>query len=65
MEALRKHDLPDRLGSMLVKEMRQNLRRGSFVYPFLGLHLLAVMAVVIEFQSGANHPFSIGWACSI
>lgn len=58
MEALRKHDLPDRLGSMLVKEMRQNLRRSSFVYPFLGLHLLAVMAVVIEFQSGANHPFS-------
>jgi len=53
-----KHELPDRFGPMLVKELRQNLRRGSFVIPFLVVHLLAVVAVVIEFQTGAQDPFS-------
>ncbi len=48
------HDLPDRFGSMLVKEMRQNMRRGSFVVPFLAVHVLAVAAVVMEFQLGAS-----------
>lgn len=48
------HDLPDRFGSMLVKEMRQNMRRGSFVIPFLAVHVLAVAAVVLEFQWGAE-----------
>jgi ABC-type transport system involved in multi-copper enzyme maturation permease subunit len=43
------HDLPERFGPMTVKELRQNLRRGSFVYPFLGIHLLAVIAVAAEF----------------
>ncbi|BCU75905.1 hypothetical protein [Luteolibacter sp. LG18] len=44
------NDLPERFGPMTVKELRQNLRRGSFVYPFIGIQLLAVLAVVAEFQ---------------
>ena len=51
-------ELPDRLGPMLVKELRQNLRRGSFVIPFLAVHLLAVGAVVLEFRSGAQDRFA-------
>ena len=58
MEAVIKNDLPDRFGSMLVKEMRQNMRRGSFVFPFLAVHALAVAAVIIEFQTGAQDHFS-------
>ena len=49
-ELLRSRDLPERLGPMTVKELRQGLRRGMFVYPFLGIHLLAVMAMAAEFQ---------------
>ncbi|MGB6222515.1 MAG: hypothetical protein WBG04_15920 [Haloferula sp.] len=58
VEAVIKHDLPDRFGPMLVKEMRQNMRRGSFIIPFLGVHILAVGAVVLEFQTGAQDRFS-------
>ena len=51
MEPLFKsRDLPERLGPMTVKELRQGLRRGMFVYPFLGIHLLAVVAMAVEFQ---------------
>jgi ABC-type transport system involved in multi-copper enzyme maturation permease subunit len=50
-------DLPDRFGAMLVKELRQNMRRGSFVYPFLGIQVLAVLALLIEFQSDSGYPF--------
>jgi len=46
------HDLPERFGPMTVKELRQNLRRGSFVYPFLGIQFLAVIAMAAEFQMG-------------
>jgi len=46
------HDLPERFGPMTTKELRQNLRRGSFVYPFLGIQLLAVIAMAAEFQMG-------------
>ncbi|GAA5484408.1 hypothetical protein [Haloferula sargassicola] len=53
MTGVMTHDLPDRFGSMLVKELRQNLRRGSFIIPFLAVHALAVGAVVMEFQTGA------------
>lgn len=53
-----KNDLPDRFGPMLVKEMRQNMRRGSFVIPFLVLHALAIAAVVLEFQTGAQDRYS-------
>ncbi|MGE9271117.1 MAG: hypothetical protein ACQKBU_09975 [Verrucomicrobiales bacterium] len=58
VEAVIQHDLPDRFGSMLVKEMRQNMRRGSFVIPFLSVHVLAVAAVIIEFQTGAQERYS-------
>lgn len=50
-------DLPDRFGAMLVKELRQNLRRSSFVYPFLAIQALAVIALVVEFQQGSATRF--------
>lgn len=50
-------DLPDRFGAMLVKELRQNLRRASFVFPFLTLQALAVVALVVEFQQGSGTRF--------
>ncbi len=37
---------------MTAKELRQSLRRGSFVYPFLGIQFLAVCAMAAEFQNG-------------
>lgn len=37
---------------MTVKELRQSLRRGSFVYPFLAIQLFAVVAMAVEFQTG-------------
>jgi hypothetical protein len=43
-------DLSDRFGPMQVKELRQSLRRSSFVYPFVCIHLLAVIAIFFEFQ---------------
>jgi ABC-type transport system involved in multi-copper enzyme maturation permease subunit len=49
-----KNDLPERFGPMTVKELRQNLRRGSFVYPFLGIQALAAIAMTAEFQMGAT-----------
>ena len=52
-----KNDLPDRFGAMLVKELRQNMRRGSFVYPFLGIHLFAIVALLIEFQRQDGYSF--------
>ncbi|MCU0794422.1 MAG: hypothetical protein MUF31_00655 [Akkermansiaceae bacterium] len=58
METVLKYDLPDRFGSMLVKEIRQNMRRGSFVIPFLTVHALAIAAVILEFQLGARERFS-------
>lgn len=56
-----KDDLSDRFGPMLVKELRQNLRRGSFVVPFLAVQVLAVAAVVMEFQTGARDRYT-DWA---
>jgi ABC-type transport system involved in multi-copper enzyme maturation permease subunit len=52
------HDLPERFGPMTVKELRQNLRRGSFVYPFLGIQFLAVIAMVAEFQMGEVEKYT-------
>ena len=57
VESTRDDDLPDRFGAMLVKELRQNMRRGSFVYPFLGIQLLAVLALLVEFQSDPGYSF--------
>lgn len=45
-------DLPDRFGPMTVKELRQSLRRTSFVYPFVCIHIFATLAIYAEFQLG-------------
>lgn len=37
---------------MTTKELRQNMRRGSFVIPFLLIQVMAIVATVIEFQRG-------------
>jgi len=47
-------DLFDRFGPMTVKELPQSLRRTSFVYPFLGVHLFATIAIYTEFQLGTR-----------
>lgn len=52
LEEFWKNDLPEGIDPMTAKELRQSLRRGSFVLPFLGVHLLALVAVITEFQSG-------------
>ncbi|TAE88342.1 MAG: hypothetical protein EAZ65_02965 [Verrucomicrobia bacterium] len=57
VESARMDDLPDRFGAMFVKELRQNMRRGSFVYPFLGIQVLAVLALLAEFQNGSGRSF--------
>jgi len=51
------NDLPDRFGAMFVKELRQNMRRASFVYPFLGIQVLAIVALIIEFQHDSGYSF--------
>ncbi|MEI6178099.1 MAG: hypothetical protein WCS43_14495 [Verrucomicrobiota bacterium] len=38
---------------MTPKELRQSLRRGSFVLPFLAIQALALMAMIAEFQIGS------------
>lgn len=44
------HDIPERFGPMTVKELRQSLRRTSFVYPFICIHIFATIAIYAEFQ---------------
>ncbi len=44
------NDLPERFGPMTVKELRQSLRRTSFVYPFICIHIFATIAIYAEFQ---------------
>lgn len=46
-------ELPDRMHPMTVKELQQGMRRASFVYPFLGIHVLAIAAMAMEFNSGS------------
>jgi ABC-type transport system involved in multi-copper enzyme maturation permease subunit len=52
VEATWKNDLPEGFDPMTVKELRQSLRRGSFVYPFLAIQLFAVVAMAAEFELG-------------
>lgn len=52
LEATWKNDLPEGFDPMTAKELRQSLRRGSFVYPFLAIQLFAVLAMAAEFQIG-------------
>lgn len=44
-----KVDLPDRFDPMTVKELRQGLRRGMFLGPFIIIQVLAVAAMYVEF----------------
>ncbi|MBT8043890.1 MAG: ABC transporter permease subunit [Verrucomicrobiae bacterium] len=53
-----KEDLPDRFGAMTVKELRQGLRRGIFVIPFIVIQVLAVISMVAEFNMGDVERFS-------
>jgi hypothetical protein len=46
------YELSDRLDPMTVKELQQGMRRASFVYPFLGIHLLTIAALLVEFSIG-------------
>ncbi len=52
LEAAWKNDLPEGFDPMTAKELRQSLRRGSFVYPFLAIQLFAVVAMAAEFELG-------------
>jgi hypothetical protein len=52
LETVWKNDLPEGFDPMTAKELRQSLRRGSFVYPFLGIQALAAVAMVAEFRTG-------------
>ena len=54
LEAAWKNDLPEGFDPMTAKELRQSLRRGSFVYPFLGIQVLAVLAMAAEFHLPAD-----------
>lgn len=45
---------------MTTKELRQSMRRGSFVIPFLLIQLLAVLATVFEFQRGEVYKLNEG-----
>ena len=59
------NDLPERFGPMTVKELRQSLRRTSFVYPFICVHIFATIAIYTEFQlgvgGGAAIPAVLAW----
>lgn len=50
--------LLDRLGPMAIKELRQGLRRRMFVWPFVLVQLLAVVAMVIEFEGDGPPPYT-------
>lgn len=59
------NDLPERFGPMTVKELRQSLRRTSFVYPFICIHIFATIAIYVEFQlnigAGSGIPAVLAW----
>ncbi|BDS05508.1 hypothetical protein NT6N_05480 [Oceaniferula spumae] len=55
---LLKDDLPERFGAMTVKELRQGLRRGMFMVPFIVIQLLAVLAMLAEFNMGDVEGYS-------
>lgn len=38
---------------MTIKELRQSLRRSSFVYPFMAIQFFSVLAMIMEFQTGS------------
>lgn len=46
-------DFPDWVDPMVVKELRQGMRARLFLVPFAGIHVLAVVAVLVENLSTA------------
>lgn len=56
--SIKSDDLSDRYGAMTVKELRQGLRRGMFVVPFILIQVLAVLAMALEFTMGDVERFS-------
>jgi hypothetical protein len=44
-------DFPERWSPMTVRELRQALRQPFFIWPFIFIHLLAILAILIEWQS--------------
>lgn len=50
--------LSDRYGAMTTKEMRQGLRRGVFVVPFILIQFLAVLAMAYEFSQSELETYS-------
>jgi hypothetical protein len=53
-------DFGDRLGPVVVKELRQGLRARRFVGPFLLIHLVAVFAVMTEAAAGSVGASIVG-----
>lgn len=59
-------ELPERFGPMIVKELRQSLRRTSFVYPFICIHIFATIAIFAEFTMSigfhsSSNPAVLRW----
>lgn len=52
MAALWENDLTERIGAMTAKELRQGMRRGSFVGSFLAIQVLAMVCISIEARAG-------------
>ncbi len=50
---------------MTVKELRQSLRRTSFVYPFICIHIFATLAIYAEFTTsiglGSSTTTAVFW----
>lgn len=59
--ARRVSDLPDWLGPMLVKELRQALRTPFFLVPFLGIHVAVLIALLVEFRWVSESVASEGY----
>lgn len=53
-------DFGDRLGPVVVKELRQGLRARQFVGPFLLIHVVAVFAVLVEAVAGSAGGSVVG-----
>ncbi|HWB06767.1 MAG TPA: hypothetical protein VG796_27330 [Verrucomicrobiales bacterium] len=55
-------DFSDRLPAMLVKELRQGMRAPMFITPFILVHVMAILAVAMEYKvEGAGNLTSPFW----
>jgi ABC-type transport system involved in multi-copper enzyme maturation permease subunit len=52
LEEFWKNDLPEGFDPMTAKELRQSMRRSNFVLPFLGIQVLALVTMIVEFRTG-------------